>query len=90
MTRARLIEKKLRESLELFNDHPNFGFRRTRGLDRRRNSYQLAAEIGAALATPRWWESALDRFGQGLVAGAITVPFFFWLLYVLPTTPVPQ
>lgn len=41
---TRLVDK-LRESLEFFNDAPRFSLRR----DRRRNSYQMAAEIEGLL-----------------------------------------
>lgn len=43
------LAAKLREALLFFNDHPNFSLRH----DRRRTSYQLAAEIEALLPDAR-------------------------------------
>ena len=83
--RAVLLESKLRESLEFFNDTPSFGLRR----DRRRTSYQLAAEIDALLASH--WRRRLDRafaaavqFARGAFACLIGVIILVGLLQVLP------
>ena len=85
--RAALLESKLRESLEFFNDTPSFGLRR----DRRRTSYQLAAEIDAVLASH--WRRRLDRalaaavqFADGAFAGLLGVIVLVGLLLILPVT----
>jgi hypothetical protein len=79
MRRSRLIETKLRDSLEFFNDHPNYGLRR----DRRRTTYQLAAEIDAALATPTFWQR-LQRLQGPLIGSVIGTGLLIFLLDVLP------
>ena len=76
MRRPALIEKKLRESLDFFNDHPNFGLRR----DRRRTTCQLAAEIDAALAVPTLWQ----RLQRPLIGSVIGTGLLIFLLDVLP------